>query len=1183
MSDDVTRTVITHNAPTSGPPSATYGAPNSPAALAELGFEILGELGRGGMGVVYRAFDRKIEREVALKILQENYPPNSATARRFLEEGKITGQLQHPGIPAIHQIGLLPDGRPYLAMKLIKGRTLGELLEEQSPEARKTPHWLAVFEAICQAVGYAHARDVIHRDLKSQNVMVGNFGEVQVMDWGLAKVLAAPANEVVPPTEANLELTEIRSSRDSAGTLTEFGSVMGTLAYMPPEQAGGQMDKVDQRSDVFSLGAILCVILTGKPPYADTNLDNVRLAAIRGDLKDAFARLDASGVEPGLIALAKSCLAFNPSDRPADAGAVAFAVAELRAEAEDRACEAILDRTRAEVQAAELRKRRKVKTALGICVFAALAMIAAGLWRMDHQRIEKERVEASYQNEGRIRAARNRQLIETALDRAQAALGKENPNPGEIDADLTQVEHHLPAQGEDPARTRFAGLKRDRSMLDQLGEINVQRWSRSLDTRAFDTQYARTNYPVVFRNYGIDVGAESAKKLAEKIRRSPIAIHLQTALDAWWGITRDARLLELINTLDPDPERTILRIAFALRDEQTIRERLAKLDGWNLPPSFAQLIGESALAPHAEAIRILTRAQAAHPNHFGLALVTAGRFPREQTERAVGYYRVALSIRPENLACLNNLGSALLESKEVQAAIATFEEVIRRDPNYIPAHTNLGIALKTIDLKRATEEFRVAVRLNPMDCRLHSNLGGILGDNGDVPGAIAEFDEAIRLDPNYANAYRNKGNMLLNQKELDEALKAHQKAVELEPNHSYGHDLLGRALIARGDIDGALAQFQEAIRLDPKNYASYRRAGICLFHKSDVDGAIKMFEVSCKMDPNNPEEHRLLGKAYAAKKEFAKALGEFRKAIELVPKDPVPRYELGNVLHLARDLPGAIAEYQQAIELDRKNPEFYHTLGDALRESGAFQEAMSAYWQALQVNPDFAPAHLHLGLMLGSMKEIDKAINHLKAAVRSDPNYAMAYHNLAMLLVQKGNMDEAFAALKDAVRLKVNFVAAYQALSDHLMNRGLYVEAIDVIRQGALINPGWLSDPQTELRYKSARCAVVASLGEGKDAPPEAGRPALRKQARAWLEEDLTAWKTLFGYADFTKDAKGRSDTQNMMNRWLEDRALAAVRDPAKLLKLPLAERRSWQQFWVEVRTVRNQTSELLPLPREVE
>ena len=232
----------------------------------------------------------------------------------------------------MHDLGSLPDGRPFLAMKLIDGRTLESLLRDRSDPAADRGRFLAVFEAVCQAVAYAHARHVIHRDLKPSNVMVGAFGEVQLMDWGLAKVLLeAPARPPAAPADSDSALaTEISQARDADSSVTQAGSVLGTPAYMAPEQALGAIDQVDERSDVFGLGAILAVILTGEPPFVGDTTDETRILAAGGKVDDCFVRLDACAAEPVLIALCKRCLSPERNDRPADGGAVAAAVAALR-------------------------------------------------------------------------------------------------------------------------------------------------------------------------------------------------------------------------------------------------------------------------------------------------------------------------------------------------------------------------------------------------------------------------------------------------------------------------------------------------------------------------------------------------------------------------------------------------------------------------------------------------------------------------------------------------------------------------------------------------------------------------------------------------------------------------------------------------------------------------------------
>jgi tetratricopeptide (TPR) repeat protein/tRNA A-37 threonylcarbamoyl transferase component Bud32 len=371
------------------PATATGGrAPALPSRPppAGTGRYLLGEeIAKGGMGVIYRATDTVLGREVAVKVLQQRFALDSGTARRFADEAHITAQLQHPGIPPVHDLGSLPDGRPSLAMKLIKGQTLDELLKARPDVSAERGRFVAVFEAVCQAIAYAHAHQVIHRDLKPANAMVGAFGEVQVMDWGLAKVLSARPTETAEP-EATTAGTLVQSLRDSDGLYTEAGSVLGTPAFMAPEQALGAVAKVDRRSDVFGLGAILAVILTGRPPFAAGSAETARVMAAQGDVAECFGRLDACGAEPDLVALCKRCLAPRPEHRPSDANEVAQAVAALRAAADERARRAELDRVRAEGEAREAQTRaagqQKLQLAAGLVVVVLLAGLGASRWQM---------------------------------------------------------------------------------------------------------------------------------------------------------------------------------------------------------------------------------------------------------------------------------------------------------------------------------------------------------------------------------------------------------------------------------------------------------------------------------------------------------------------------------------------------------------------------------------------------------------------------------------------------------------------------------------------------------------------------------------------------------------------------------------------------------------------------------
>src|SRR5262245_38794486 len=200
---------------TPAPPTADPGGPGQPPATDSPGgsaspgragrYELLGEIGRGGMGLVLKARDPELGRDLALKVLLDRHAGEPAVAQRFREEAQIGGQLAHPGVVPVHELAAFEDGRPFFTMKLVKGQTLSTLLGERSDPSQDRPRFLKVFEQVCQTVAFAHSRRVIHRDLKPSNMMVGAFGEVLVMDWGLAKVLASggrsPPEDATPPAE----------------------------------------------------------------------------------------------------------------------------------------------------------------------------------------------------------------------------------------------------------------------------------------------------------------------------------------------------------------------------------------------------------------------------------------------------------------------------------------------------------------------------------------------------------------------------------------------------------------------------------------------------------------------------------------------------------------------------------------------------------------------------------------------------------------------------------------------------------------------------------------------------------------------------------------------------------------------------------------------------------------------
>ena len=217
---------------------------------------------RGGMGVVYAAEDEKLHRRVALKVL--DVPgADGDLANRLIREALVLARLEHPGIVPVHDVGTLTDGRVFYTMKFVQGQRLDEYIGTVPSLTGR----LRLFLRVCDAVGFAHAQGVLHRDLKPANIMVGSFGEVLVMDWGLAKLLGGDAGDkppMVDPEATIFETPETASDTTSTGerVVTGHGTVMGTPGYMSPEQARGDVEHLDARSDIFSLGALLRFLLT---------------------------------------------------------------------------------------------------------------------------------------------------------------------------------------------------------------------------------------------------------------------------------------------------------------------------------------------------------------------------------------------------------------------------------------------------------------------------------------------------------------------------------------------------------------------------------------------------------------------------------------------------------------------------------------------------------------------------------------------------------------------------------------------------------------------------------------------------------------------------------------------------------------------------------------------------------
>jgi tetratricopeptide (TPR) repeat protein/tRNA A-37 threonylcarbamoyl transferase component Bud32 len=833
-------------------------------------FRILRPHAKGGLGQVSVAHDEELNRDVALKEVQERFADNPVMRTRFVVEAEITGGLEHPGIVPVYGLGHYPDGRPFYAMRFIRGDSLKEALRRFHDRGAalgglEFRQLLGRFVDVCNAVAYAHSRGVLHRDLKPGNIMLGKFGETLVVDWGLAKVSSQ---------EAAAEEGTVQPPSLSGTHETVAGTAVGTAAYMSPEQAAGELDLLGPASDIYSLGATLYVLLTGKVAFTSEHVSDIRAKVRRGDFP--APRQVRPAVPAALDAICQKAMALDP---PARYGSALDLAADIEHWLADEPVSAWTEPWTVKLGRWVRRHKPLVSGAVAAVLVALFSLTAGAVWYQKEQ-ARRATEEARQATERALRQEYLNKEVRLALDEASQKSAElqfklEDPRHAhELLGDIDQWQTRLHAARAAWLRAQTLAEASPDLVADDLAQLvrnlglvlaadesdwalardleNVRLEASTLVDGKFDYGRAAKTYPQVFTRIGLHIDRGEPAAVAAEIVRSRVRYALVAALDHWAHVTPDPKLrqrvLQTVRQADPHPWRDRFRDAKVWDDlkqlETLARERVPDQQS----PQVVLALAARLRTKGGDPVPVLRNALVHHARDFWLYF-DLGNFAVDPMEK-VGCFQAALAVRPNSGPAYINLGNVLRDKKDFKGAVQHYARAIDHDPGNRMAHLNLGNALF---------------------------------DQKDVKGAIEEFKKALECDADYAMAHYNLGTVLRADNDLDGAIKHLRRTVELEPTYALAHNNLGNALFKKKDLDGAVKHLRKAIELDGDNAMIHYNLGNVLSEMKERAEAISEFRAALKLNPNHVNSHGALGRALLEDGQFADARQATVNFLKLLP------------------------------------------------------------------------------------------------------------------------------------------------------------------------------------------------------------------------------------------------------------------------------------------------------------
>jgi serine/threonine-protein kinase len=993
-------------------------------------FRVLRPHAQGGLGVVSVALDTELNREVALKQIKDRHADDPVSRSRFLLEAEVTGGLEHPGIVPVYGLGFDDDGRPYYAMRFIRGDSLADAIARfhadealrRDPAARSLElrKLLLRFLDVCDTIGYAHGRGVLHRDLKPANVMVGRFGETLVVDWGIAKAVGRPDLEAADAERA------LVPKWATGATETLPGSTLGTPAYMSPEQAAGDLERMGPRSDVYSLGATLYCLLTGMPPFQDGDVWSVLRAVERGEFPPP-RKLDRE-VDPALEAVCLKAMALKPEGRYPSPRALAEDVERWMADEPVSARPA----PPSERLRRWMRRRRTAVTAAAAAALAALAGLVVVLVvqsRANHDLRLANAREARANQDLRAANERERQRFDLAMEAVRTFHTGVSEDLLLRQKEFAELRTKLLRKAEEFYRRLESLLQReaDRTSRAALGRAHFELGELTSVIGSVPDALATHRQALALRQRLAREPGAGAEPLAD-VGRSLLAIaRLEKETGGVAGAEKD--LVEARDTLEGlarDP-RTAPRV---LPDLARAHHQLGRLLEDTGRPAEAMASYQKAL----EIRRSLAEAEPSNSRHqadLAAVLTAIGHLQSQngQADQAMASYQKALEIR-EALTRSDPASTAYrIDLARVLHNIAVLDSRIGRTDDALAAYR------KSLDIREAL------ARTSPALTLLQSDLAAVLSDlaielyrTGRVEQALASYERArgierglVNANPSVSRYQRNLalsdfaiGRMLAESGRTAEAfdtyaeardiLRALAQASPTEPQYRYflakTSDEIGGLLADQGRPDEALAAYERSrelfealVNANPTDTrfrvdlsSSLASIGPVLARRGRADNALAALRRAREI-----QQALAAGSPSSTESRAALATSDTRLGVLLTETGrPAEAREALERAHrtweeLARAHPDVV-EYQRGLELSHRG------LGELSERTGQPAEAAGDFEQARAIAEGVATAHPGVPLYRARLASSERRLGASRERAGRPADAAACYRRAAGLL-----------------------------------------------------------------------------------------------------------------------------------------------------------------------------------------